>query len=95
MKPIMRREDPPVNTRRSLTQTKREQLLANPNEWFVWNEKAKYAEYGHKTLRALMGVKPGDRFSRESCPYEVRVSKNNDGKTYKVYARYIEKGESL
>jgi len=85
----MRREDPPPTTRRSLTQAKREQLLANPNQWFVWHERAKYAEYGHKTLRVLSGVKPGGHFSREDCPYEVSIRKNADGRTYKVYARYV------
>jgi parvulin-like peptidyl-prolyl isomerase len=65
------------------------EVLANPNQWFVWHERAKYAEYGHKTLRVLSGVKPGGHFSREDCPYEVSIRKNADGRTYKVYARYV------
>jgi len=90
----MRRESPPPvkrgRTPNPKTEAKKNELLANAGVWFVWQEEAKYYEYGQKALRSLCGVRAGDKGGTKNAPYEVAVRRNDNG-TYKVYARYNSK----
>lgn len=59
--------------------------MTDPGEWYVWHENAKYAEYGQKVLTQLLNGTP---YTRKNSPFEVKVRKNDDDATFKVYARY-------
>ena len=87
---MMRREDPsPRSTPSRDTLARRDELMAHPFEWFVWHEEARHAEYGHKVLRALLGVRRGEPMPpMPHRPFEVKVRRNADGATWRVYARW-------
>jgi hypothetical protein len=79
-----------TGTRGSNTKTiaRRQQLMSNPGEWFLWKENSRTAGDSGQALRTLVGMSSIKGVSRKSLPYEA-TSRVNEDKTWNIYVRYV------
>jgi len=66
----------------------RQQLQADPGEWFVWKDEAKTGGDTGQALRTLCGYATLTGVSRQTLAYQSTARMNQDGK-WTVYVRYV------
>ena len=90
---LMKQALPPqtgrVARRQSLmVRIRKEQLLQNPNTWFVWQEDAKNRSYLRKIARQLANIPEPVKFSLADIPYVLKIFQNTENDLYTVYVLY-------
>ena len=76
------------------TVLRRNQLKANPNEWFIWKENAKTGGDTGQVLRTLLGATTLKCVDRNTLPFEATARLNEDGQTWTIFVRYVEGRET-
>jgi hypothetical protein len=72
----------------ALVTARREQLLATPNQWLLWDGAAPRFQEMNKILVRLMQLPSSTRVSRKGWPFKGATRKNADG-TYSLYVGYF------
>jgi hypothetical protein len=67
---------------------RRAQLIASPNEWFVWSDAQKHRGV-NGILTGLMGLPAKINVKRDESPFKVSVRVNDDTATHTVYVKYV------
>jgi len=91
---LMESKEPPVVKRgRSVGPdekviVRRNQLIENPNTWFVWQTNAKNPSYVRKVIGQLLGKRQDEKFSIYDSPYKARVVRNGSATDFTLYVIY-------
>jgi hypothetical protein len=89
----MVQQDPPVKSyrpskqNREMVNARREQLHANAGVWFVWQDDARNRAYERKMLWLLLGLRQGEKFSKNEIDYQSRIVETENGR-FTLYVRY-------
>jgi len=67
---------------------RRQQLLATPNKWLLWDGQAPHFQEIHKVLIRLMQLPSSTKVSRKEWPFKGATRKNPDG-SYSLYVGYF------
>jgi hypothetical protein len=71
-----------------LVRVRREQLLQNPNTWFIWQDDAKNRSYVRKVARQLLDIPEPIKFSLQNIPYVLKIFQNTENDLYTLYVLY-------
>ena len=71
---------------------RRDQLIQNPNTWFVWQNNAKSPAYVRVACSRLLGISQTEKFKMREAPYKFRCVRNNGNPFYTIYVCYSPKG---
>jgi hypothetical protein len=70
------------------TIARRQQLQANPGQWFLWKTDAKSGGDTGQALRTLLGSISIKGIDRKSLPYES-TARLNENRKWDIYVRYV------
>lgn len=73
---------------------RREQLLASPNQWFLWEEASPRFQEMTKVLVRLMGLPASTPVRRKEWAIKGATRKNDDG-TWALYVAYVPQDLSI
>jgi hypothetical protein len=71
-----------------LVSARREQLLATPNKWLLWDGQAPRFQEINKILIRLMALPAATKMSRKEWHFKGATRKNSDG-SYSLYVGYF------
>jgi len=74
------------------TIARRQQLMNDANEWYLWKSGAKTGGDTGQALRTLIGVNSLKGMDRSALPYQATARLNETG-TWDIYVRYV--GETV